>query len=332
MIVGILSRGTLALSAGRYVTNVVEKMEPLGVTCVSVGGQSDGAADVDVLWDPWAMGGAAPDRRILEQAIPSVVTVHGAAPWVLKGKDYYATGRSEVMGRLRAYKERIRWRKFRERCAAFIAVSEYGKEEVVRYLGLNEKKVAVVWHGVDHRCFTDVGIKKSTDGYFLHVSQWQPKKNFDRILQAYSMLEIRPKPRLIAVVPGYQRSGAGVSGVEIIARKVSDPELAALYRGALALVFPSLHETFGMPILEAMACGCPVITSDRTACPEISGGCALFVNPESAVSIAEGMDAVAGNMAMRLGMRRDGLAWAGRFSWDFCARKHVEIFQRVIVG
>lgn len=205
---------------------------------------------------------------------------------------------------------------------------------MVEKLGLKPDKVFVVYHGVDHRVFNPSGPRLELDRpYFLHVSQYNPsiynKKNLPRILEAYKKLTISPKPYLVLVIPGYPKT-IDIDGVIPIRRPLPTVELTKLYRGALAFIFPSLHETFGMPILEAMASGCPVITSNVTACPEVVGDAALLVNPYSTKSIAEAMELIATDDNLRRKLIAKGLERAKEFTWRRSALKHKAIFEWVL--
>jgi glycosyltransferase involved in cell wall biosynthesis len=200
-----------------------------------------------------------------------------------------------------SYKLRLllRWILVEGRVGAIITVSRHSKEVLVGQLGLDRDKVVVVYHGVDRRIFNPRGeAVRLGKPYFLHVSQYirhfHNLKNLKRILRAYkylSRLSITPKPYLVLVIPGYPND-IRMDGVILVRRGLSQPQLAKLYRGALGLVAPSLHESFGMPLLEAMASGCPVIASRAAAIPEVVGDAAILVNPYSVHEILEVIEAL----------------------------------------
>ena len=106
-------------------------------------------------------------------------------------------------------------------------------------------------------------------------------------------------------------------------------ELATWYRGALAFLFPSLHETFGMPILEAMACGCPVLTSNTTACPEVAGQAALLIDPRDEKALRDGLERLIFDESLRNKLAKLGLAHAARFDWQTGADRHIEVLRQV---
>ena len=165
--------------------------------------------------------------------------------------------------------------------------------------------------------------------FFLHVSQYQPVKNIHAIITAYDQLPLSDKPHLLIVAPGFPNCSIP-AGVNLIVNPVSGEELAKLYRTALAFVFPSLRETFGMPILEAMACGCPVITSNVTACPEVAGDAALLVDPRSVSDLMGAMRHLAEDASLRADLRHRSLARAKQFTWRRSAEQHLEVFENVL--
>ena len=123
---------------------------------------------------------------------------------------------------------------------------------------------------------------------------------------------------------------ADIEGVHLISEMLPQSELAKWYCGAIANVAPSLHETFCMPMIEAMACGCPVITSTMTACPEVAGNAAFLVNPRSVAEIRRAMQRLLDDEALWKQLRQKGLARAQKFTWQKSAEKLLRIFQRVI--
>jgi glycosyltransferase involved in cell wall biosynthesis len=107
-------------------------------------------------------------------------------------------------------------------------------------------------------------------------------------------------------------------------------QIAALYQNALGFVFPSLHETFGMPIIEAMACGCPVITSTHPGCAEIAGDAALLVNPYSVSELTNVMQQLIFNCDLRKTIRNKGIEHAEQFTWPKSAELHLEVFTEIM--
>jgi len=215
----------------------------------------------------------------------------------------------------------------RKRLAAIICVSDYATTEVRRVLG-DDTPVLAIYHGVDHDIFhPDVDAKVHEEPYFFHISH-QPVKNFHRVLAAYERLSQVNKPSLIVITRGFPDNNK-TKGVKLIREPLKHRELAKYYQNAIGFLFPSLRETFGMPIIEAMACGCPVITSNITACSEVAGGSAILVNPRSVDEITNAMKSLVEDHELRRDLHRRGLEWAKNFTWRKSALKHLEVFQKV---
>ncbi len=189
---------------------------------------------------------------------------------------------------------------------AVVAVSEYTKAEVVELLGVPAERVRVVGNGVDS-VFTDDGPRAEGD-YVLAVATLEPRKNLGRVVSAARIAGVE-----LRVVGARGWGGVDVPGW---VGEIPDAELARLYRGARCVVYASLYEGFGLPVLEAMASGTPVVTSSGTATEEIAGGAAVLVDPLSADSIAEG---IAGAEARRDELVPLGLARAREFTWTRAA-------------
>ena len=143
------------------------------------------------------------------------------------------------------------------------------------------------------------------------------------------MIESQDKPKLKLIVPGFKQQDVP-AGVELVTEKKRPEEIAHLLQQAMGFVFPSTHETFGLPIIEAMACGCPVITSNTTACKEIGGDAAILVNPKSVIDIKDAMTKLIGDKSLREKMSRDSLRRAADFSWQKSGAEHLEVFKLVL--
>jgi glycosyltransferase involved in cell wall biosynthesis len=187
-----------------------------------------------------------------------------------------------------------------------LAVSEFTKREAVELLGVPESRVTVIGNAVDP-VFTPDGPAADGD-YVLAVGTLEPRKNLRRTADAAARAGVD-----LRVVGA--RGWGGVDAPGWLGA-VSDEELAALFRGARALVYPSLYEGFGIPVLEAMASGTPVVTSRGGATEEISGGAAVLVDPRDVDAIAAGIEEAA---SRRDDLRRRGLERAQAYSWDAVA-------------
>jgi glycosyltransferase involved in cell wall biosynthesis len=191
-----------------------------------------------------------------------------------------------------------------QRAARVLTVSEYSRREILEWTGLNSERVEVVGNGVSE-VFRPEGPRHEPGyPYFLHVGRRGSHKNVDRLVAAHAASRCGRDVRLL------------------FTEDLDDAQLAAHYRGAVALVFPSLYEGFGIPVVEAMACGTPVLTSNVTALPETVGeGNALIVDPLSVDAIAAGLERLAEDAALRAQLRERGLLRAAAFTWSRVAEK-----------
>jgi glycosyltransferase involved in cell wall biosynthesis len=195
-----------------------------------------------------------------------------------------------------------------------IAVSEFTRGEIVELLGVPADRLRVIPNAVGEP-FGREG-PAATGDYVLAVGTLEPRKNLAAAQQAAGRLGVELK------VVGAQ----GWGGVEVDGwlGRVSDEELAALYRGARCLVYPSLYEGFGIPVLEAMACGTPVVTSTGGATEEVAGGAAVLVDPHDPTAIAAGIEEA---VARRDELRARGLERAARFTWGRVAAETRAVYQ-----
>jgi glycosyltransferase involved in cell wall biosynthesis len=205
-------------------------------------------------------------------------------------------------------------------------ISTHSRQTILEWSGLPEDRVRSVSCGVG-RHFVAEGPRHAPGyPYFLFVGRREPHKNVPQLLQAFAAARCRSEFRLVFAGPSDPVTESAARRLKISAQVVFSPALddetlAAYYRGAAALAFPSLYEGFGLPIAEAMACGAPVITSTVTAMPETAGeGNALLVDPLRVDAITDAMDRIAGEGGLRSLLRERGLARARAFSWDEVAR------------
>ncbi len=201
-----------------------------------------------------------------------------------------------------------------------IAVSAFTKREVVELLGVDEDRIRVIPNGVAE-CFRPQGPAAEGD-YVLAVGTVEPRKNLPRLAAATARLGLE---LWVAGARGWGQV-ALPDGVRRLGR-VSDARLAALYRGALCLAYPSLYEGFGLPVLEAMACGTPVVTSAGGATEEVAGEAAVLVDPLDPVSIAAGIEEA---VARRQELRRLGLERARAFSWQRTAAATAAVYREAV--
>jgi glycosyltransferase involved in cell wall biosynthesis len=223
------------------------------------------------------------------------------------------------------------------RAVLVLTVSEFSRREIAAWAELGDGKIVNVGNGVGYP-FVATGTKHAPGySYLLYVGSRKPHKNLPRLLKAFAISEIHPDVRLtIAGEPTpsvvAQIKQLGLEARVEFARSSSNEDLASLYRGALAFVFPSLYEGFGLPPLEAMACGTPVLASNAAALPEIVGNAGLLVDPLDAEAIADGIRRLVQDSVLCAELRQKGFARARGFTWEETARKTWEALQTAAEG
>ena len=328
---GILTREEPIFSLLSYRENLLREFSALGVHSVSLDVENPDLDAADLVWDPALIGSRFPHPQLRNCNRPVVATVHGLAAHTLSIRESFLDPLEAMIGQ--AYHElvAVEWQWFGKQVARVIGVSRYSADEVVSVFQIPRRKVVPVYHGVDHDIFNVRGEKVSARRpYLLHIAQYAVKKNVDRLFAAYDQLPESHRPDLVAILPNYDRRDPDIEGLQVIRKGFSHQQLAPWYRGALAFVFPSLHETFGLPILEAMACGCPVLTSNLTAMPELTADAALLVNPRSVEELTHGLLRLVRDKSLRQDLRKKGLARARRFTWERSAREHLAVFDSVL--
>jgi len=206
------------------------------------------------------------------------------------------------------------------RAAKILTVSEFTRAQIVEWSGVAEEKVCNVGCGVE-TAYTPAGESYGLPfPYFLCVSNRKRHKNEFRIVEAFARAGLATEMRLVFTGESSAELARcverhGITSHVHFAGVVPETKLPSLYRSAEALVFASLYEGFGLPLLEAMACGIPVVTSNVTALPETAGGAALLVDPTSIEQIAEAMKQVVSDTSLLRQLREKGMARAAEFSW-----------------
>ncbi|MGD8998489.1 MAG: glycosyltransferase family 1 protein [Anaerolineae bacterium] len=220
-----------------------------------------------------------------------------------------------------------------------LADSQATKVDLVTRYGVAASKITVAYPGVDRSLgpvHDDAAIQAAkarygiSGDYFLYMGTLQPRKNLSRLLEAFAEFATRhASPKIQLVLAGkrgwlytdlFKRVGPrGLEGRVRFPGYVAEEDKAALLSGALAFLFPSLHEGFGFPVLEAQACGCPVITSTTSSLPEVAGDGALLVDPEDTAAITDAMQRMATDPTLCDELTERGFANVGRFSWEACA-------------
>ena len=225
-----------------------------------------------------------------------------------------------------------------------IAVSAATRADLVRYTGVAPAKISVIHHGVaahfqpaSQQVIAAVQARYAIDRpYFLFVGTVQPRKNLERLIEAFAALASSDQPLLVvAGKKGWLTAAIERRAQELgVANRVRfvgylpDADLPPLLSGALGFVFPSLYEGFGMPVLEAMACATPVLTSTTSSLPEVAGDAALLVEPCDTAAIADGLRRLASNLQLRAELGARGRVQAARFTWRACAEATLRVLRQ----
>jgi glycosyltransferase involved in cell wall biosynthesis len=233
-----------------------------------------------------------------------------------------------------------------KRAAGLIAVSESTRRDAVRVLGLNPEAIHVIYPGVAEPFFEAAGETSAPTRrkygldrpYVLYVGTIEPRKNLDRLLDAWQTLSASVREEFDLVVAGPQgwQSGETLARLREPARGirylayVPELDLPGITAGATVFVYPSFYEGFGFPVAQAMAAGVPVITSNLSSLPEVTGGAAALVDPHSPAELRAALDRLLTSPASRTQLAVAGRTQAQRFRWDACARRSLEFFEGIL--
>jgi glycosyltransferase involved in cell wall biosynthesis len=221
---------------------------------------------------------------------------------------------------------------------AVIAVSEATRREVLAAYGLRPERVHAIPNGYDHAAFVPVGPATNDGGvpYVLFVGNLLPHKNLPRLTEAVAHVARQSPVRLVIAGSGTPRRVGELRrladrvGVQLeLTPYVSQRALPSLYRGARLVAMPSLAEGFGLPALEAMACGTPVVVGKTSAMPEVVGDAGLLVDPEDTGAIADAILRLLTQDPLRKELIAQGLARAKEFSWERTARQVLTVLDEV---
>jgi glycosyltransferase involved in cell wall biosynthesis len=249
-------------------------------------------------------------RAPVRSSVPLVVTVHDLA--VLRFP--------EAFNRWTRGYSRLAVPRVVRAAAAIIAVSEFTRRELVELLDAREERIRVIPNAPGD-AFTPAG-EAAQGEYVLSVGTLEPRKNLARLAEAARSVKLELR---VAGPRGWGRVDPDGAGVRWLG-EVSDAQLAALYRGALCVAYPSLYEGFGLPVLEAMACGAPVVTSMGSGTEEVAGGAAVLVDPLDPGSIAAGIEQA---VTRREELARLGRERARHYSWEKVAADTLAVYREV---
>jgi glycosyltransferase involved in cell wall biosynthesis len=226
------------------------------------------------------------------------------------------------------------------RCLRVLTVSEQSKRDIVRLLKGDPEKITVISNGLESRWSPQPPDSDFLDryrlkaGFLLFVGNPRPHKNFGRVRAAFEGLvrEQAYPGKLVAVGISNEYDTPDLAGRIVYFPSCNDAELVSLYSSADLLAAPSLYEGFGLPVLEAMACGCPVLIGHEGSLPEIAGEAGLTVDPYKTEAILEGFRKILFQPDLRPTLREMGLIQASRFSWEKSARKVLRLYAAIQKG
>ncbi|MBI2688388.1 MAG: glycosyltransferase family 4 protein [Acidobacteria bacterium] len=261
-------------------------------------------------------------------------TVHDMTSWLTP--EFHTAGNIQADKR---FAERIL-----NRADGLIAVSENTRQDAIRVLNLKPEKIVAIHSGVPEIYFkvTDADASrvrthwKLSKQFILHVGTIEPRKNLDALLDAYLLLPqpVRDEVELVFAGPMGWAAGttskrilSGLPGVRYLGY-VPEAELPGLTRAASVFAYPSLYEGFGFPVAQAMAAGVPVLTSNNSCMPEITGGGAVHVDPHSPADIRDGLDKLLLSPSTAAEVAESGRVVAQRYRWDLCAARSWQFFQQ----
>jgi alpha-1,3-rhamnosyl/mannosyltransferase len=229
-----------------------------------------------------------------------------------------------------------------------LAISEATKQDLVRFFHVEPRRISVTPLAADEhfqppsRAAIE-GVRQTyalPDRYVLYFGSNKPHKNLPRLVQAFAKLGIRDQRLGIGLVIAGHWDARYPEAKHIVERfdlqdrvrfigPVKDAELPGLYGGAELFVFPSEFEGFGLPVLEAMACGAPVVCGDRSSLPEVAGEGALLCDPHDVESLAHAIEQALDDRDLRANLRQRGLARAAQFSWEQTAQRTLSTYQAI---
>ena len=280
------------------------------------------------------------DLPFFWKSVKQVVTIHDLQ--YIKYPDFFVG-----LPRLKSFYTRVATKLTLLRADQVISDSKTTAKDITMIYKYPESRISVVYLGIDPiflKRYDPVEIQRTlsrygiTCPYFLFVGQQRPHKNLLTLIKSFSKVVTNlPNHKLViigSVYKGYTEPQEMVTRLGLqdkvkFIEYVSDEDLAHFYNGATSLVYPSLYEGFGLPILEAMACGTPVITSNVAAIAEIAGESAFLVEPTNVDQLAEAMLSVATDQQLRSSLVEKGLQHSRKFTWERAAHQTLEVYRRV---
>ena len=286
------------------------------------------AKSYDIYWEPNLL----PNQNIKTKKL--ITTVHDFS--FILHKEYHPKERIEYIDKY--------FTKNIIKSDMIITGSHFTKNEILQRLDFKEEQIEVIYHGIDHNLFqvysnedlkVDFELPKK---FILSVGSIEPRKNLIGLLEAYSKLSLEIKKEYKLVIAGFK----GWENKEIMALIeknqenihylgfISDKELSIVYNLASLFVFPSFYEGFGLPVLEAMACGTPVVCSDSSSIPEVGGDAVVYCDPNNTDDISNKIVQVLNDTELQKSMKVSGIKRAKEFTWEKSASQHIKVFQKVL--
>jgi glycosyltransferase involved in cell wall biosynthesis len=244
-------------------------------------------------------------------------------------------------------------RRTAKRAARIATVSEYSRQDLIRTYKLSPEKVAVTYNGIEsHFTPQPASSEEAVEtrrrfnisrDFLLAVGSLQPRKNLVRLIRAYAVLRRENSgftPQLVIVGRKLWLADEIFAEVRrqrwaedvILTGYVADEDLPKLYRAATAFVYPSLFEGFGLPPVEAMACGTPVVTSNVSSLPEIVGDAAILIDPCDEQALAAALLRIVNDQPLRARLREQGIVQAAKFTWRAAAEKTLQLYYEAKEG
>lgn len=279
---------------------------------------------IDLFWSPDGICD-------LLSSIPQIITIHD-----LNFEHYPEDSPKWVSWYYRRY-----YTQYASKANQIITVSDYSKNDICNFYNIDQEKISVVYNGVSNEFGPISNEEKNeyqtsyTKGkpYFIFVGSIHPRKNVERLLQAYaSFHKNNPEYQLLIVGSNMWRKKSlkvpeAIEENVIFTGHVQMEILTKLMASAFALVYPPYFEGFGIPLVEAMKCGVPVLSSDRTCLPEVAGNAALYFDPFDVDQMARGMEEITSNPSKRKELIENGLKKAQNYDWDQAAAKTWDILK-----
>jgi len=273
--------------------------------------------------------------------IPSIVTIHDLTLWFFPGR--------QQTGPLKRLLYRVVIRRACQNARHIIAITEATKQDIVRLLKIDPSKITVVYEAASDR-YRPTSLSSNLDQlkrkfnitkpYFLYVGQWRAHKNVIRLIRAFAIVRRRYQldcqlvlsSKIDSAYPQVQSTikELGLRDDVILTGYVADSELPYLYGGADCFVFPSLYEGFGLPPIEAMACGTPVVSSNTSCMPEVLGEAARYFDPLDVEEMAKVMAEVGKSYSLKRELKAKGLQQAKLYSFDRMAKETLAVYRKVL--